>query len=504
MPPANTSRFPNQRVFKDMPVTSWTGAWSTATIDGALNAHDQGQFMMSAQLAEAVQRDARVSSALNTRAKGVVGLPVTITASTAGDPEQAEQAAEAIRKRWRESNWAADLVQVLRWQILMGFGLAELVWSGDAERWDFDLDLWHPQFLWFNWADRNYTLNTAEGPVAVTPGDGKWLLYTPEGPYRAWINGGVRSIAQPWLGRQHEKRDWMRFCELYGLGILKAKVPSGTIEGDKDTFFDSLTVGRGSELVVLCPQGSTPQESYDVELLEATATGWQTFEAAIGQDNKEIAIALLGQNLTSDVDGGSFAAATVHAAVKQDYIEADARGLALAFLTQALRLWAQFNYGDAGLAPTLAWDTKPPEDRAAEADTLGKVSGAAVDLGQVAPEVDRRALLKRFGIPLLPEEKGDADTAGSQIFAYHIQNGIVTINEVRANLGLPPIEGGNVLAKPAGADDGGDAEPTEEEGGEPSEDTGESKQATARSKLTRQLRSLADAFDKLRRLWPGR
>lgn len=398
---APQSRFPNQRVFKDMPVTSWTGGWSTSTVEGALNAHDQGQFMLSAQLAEAVQRDARVSSALNTRAKGVVGLPVTITASTVGDRALAAKAAQAIHQRWHESNWSADLVQVLRWQILMGFGLAELVWTGTAERWDFDLKLWHPQFLWFNWADRSYTLNTAEGPVTVTPGDGKWLLYTPEGPYRAWMTGGVRSIAQPWLGRQHEKRDWMRFCELYGLGILKAKVPSATIEGDKDTFFDSLTVQRGSELVVLCPQGATPQESYDVELLEATATGWQTFESAIGQDNKEIAIALLGQNLTSDVDGGSFAAATVHAAVKQDYIEADARGLALAFLNQALRLWAQFNYGDADLAPTLAWNTKPPEDRKAEADTLVQVSTAVAALAQAAPDVDCRALLEHFGVPLL-------------------------------------------------------------------------------------------------------
>lgn len=224
MPPAAPqSAFPNRRVFKDMPVTSWTGGWSTSSIDGAINAHDQGMFMLSAQLAEAVQRDARVSSALNTRAKGVVGLPVTITASPVGDPELAELAAEAIRQRWRESNWAADLVQVLRWQILMGFGLAELVWSGTAEQWDFDLKLWHPQFLWFNWADRAYTCNTAEGPVTVNPGDGKWLLYTPEGPYRAWINGGVRSIAQPWLGRQHEKRDWMRSASCTGSASSRRK-----------------------------------------------------------------------------------------------------------------------------------------------------------------------------------------------------------------------------------------------------------------------------------------
>jgi phage gp29-like protein len=391
---------PERRVFKDMPITTWTGSWSTTSIQAALDAHDQGQMMMSAQLAESVQRDPRVITPLNTRAKGVVGLPVDISPADHPNAELARQAADEIRARWIACDWAVSLVGLLRTMILMGPAVAELVWSGDAERWHFDLRLWHPQFLWFNWADRSYQLNTQDGPVRVEPGDGKWLLLTPEGTYRAWMAGAIRSIAVPSLLRQLSKRDWARFCELYGLGILKAKVPSGAPETDKDRFFDSL-VTRGSELVVQCPVGTDGQE-YDVELVEAKATGWETFQAAIESADNDITLAILGQNLTTEVSGGSYAAATVHGQVRQDYLEADARVLAQAFMTQALRVWAQFNFGDPNLAPRVRWRTEPPEDRATEGDALGKLAAALVDLKTAAPaDVNVRKLLARFNIPLL-------------------------------------------------------------------------------------------------------
>jgi len=396
--PPTLPRSPDTQVRKDMPVMAWTGSWGTVSIQQALDNHDLGQFLLSAQLSESAQRDDRVATALNTRCKGLLGLPREITPSPRGDRRKAKTAAKDLETLWAETDLTESMIQLLRWQVMMGFAVAEILWTGDASAWTFSLKVWHPQFLWFNWATRQYMLNTSEGPVAVTPGDGKWLLLTPEGEYRAWIQGAVRSIAIPWLGRQYAFRDWMRFNEVYGVPIRKASVPAQTSEDDKYKFFADIR-DAGSAMVVTCPTGVDGQK-YDIELVEATATGWETFRNATEDADKRITLALLGQNLTTEVSGGSFAAAKVHGQVRQDYLEADERGLVAGFRRQVLRAWAAFNYGDPDLAPVLRFDVEPPEDAKANADTLVSLSTALLNLATVAPEVDRRALLASYNLPL--------------------------------------------------------------------------------------------------------
>jgi hypothetical protein len=62
--------------------------------------------------------------------------------------------------------------------------------------------------------------------------------------------------------------------------------------------------------------------------------------------------------------------------------------------------------------------------------------------GETGVPVDVRLLAERFDVPLLQQEEGDT---GRPIFAYHMQYQIVTKNEARQRLGLPPVVGGNVF-----------------------------------------------------------
>ena len=57
--------------------------------------------------------------------------------------------------------------------------------------------------------------------------------------------------------------------------------------------------------------------------------------------------------------------------------------------------------------------------------------------------VDIVQYARKFKIPLDPNASKPDD--GGTIFAYHIQNGIVTINEVRKSLKLPALPGGDKL-----------------------------------------------------------
>lgn len=456
--PPPIPRQPDRATRKDLPVVPWTGSWGTASIQQAIDLHDQGQFLQSAQLAETVQRDDRVSTALNTRCKGLLGLPREISPSPVGDRRKAKVAARDLARLWAEGDITESLVQALRWCVLMGFALVELVWTGDEEHWSFSLKVWHPQFVWFNWFSRRFLVNTAEGPVEVTPGDGKWFLLAPEGDYRCWIQGAIRSIAIPWLGRQYAFRDWMRFNEVYGLPIRKAVVPAQTPENDKDNFFLDIA-NAGSSMVVSCPQG-TDGQGYDLSLVEATATGWETFRNSTEDADRRITLALLGQNLTTEVSGGSFAAAKVHGQVRQDYLEADERGLTAGFRRQVLRAWAQFNYGDPDLAPVVRFDVEPPEDEKSRADMLVSLSTALLNLKNTTPDLDERKLLERFNVPLIEVDPDDeVEDASKQIFQYHLQFGIVTINEARAALGLPPVPGGDQPPAPLGEEQDPDSSP---------------------------------------------
>ena len=97
-----------------------------------------------------------------------------------------------------------------------------------------------------------------------------------------------------------------------------------------------------------------------MELLEAEAKTWEMFPKQIETANAELSILLVGQNLTSEVQGGSFAAAKIHQNVRDDLVRFDAEALATTLREQVLSWWAEFNFGDARLAPWPNWDTKPP------------------------------------------------------------------------------------------------------------------------------------------------
>ena len=88
----------------------------------------------------------------------------------------------------------------------------------------------------------------------------------------------------------------------------------------------------------------------------------------------QIVLALLFQNLTTEVKGGSFAATSAHMDIRQQGIQADNSAWRLTIHNQVARPFAQFNFGDASLAPWSEWDAAPREDHTANAESFAKLS----------------------------------------------------------------------------------------------------------------------------------
>jgi phage gp29-like protein len=121
----------------------------------------------------------------------------------------------------------------------------------------------------------------------------------------------------------------------------------------------------------------------------------------------QIVLALLFQNLTTEVKGGSFAATSAHMDIRQQGIQADNSAWRLTIHNQVARPFAQFNFGDASLAPWSEWDAAPREDHTANAESFAKLSTSMQALAAAgvkftdADEV-RQWAGKAFGLRELP------------------------------------------------------------------------------------------------------
>lgn len=375
--------------------------WSVGQVRSALRQHMDGDLSRSALLADAARGDDRIKADLRTRVFAVTGLPFRLDPSPTGDQRRAKAVAAELAAQW-PSLFPAPLVrQVLRWGVMAGSGLARVEWVSSGGRWWPKPEVWHAQHLrWLDY-DRRWSVQSDQGLLDPTPGDGTWLLHQPDGA-RGWVDASIRGLAIPYLLRGLSRRDWARFGEKHGLPITGAVVPETADTEDKDDFFDDLRA-LGSEGIVMLPRDKDGK-GFALEMIEPkNAQAWQGFEHVLYHCDVSIAVELLGQASNAQ-EGGSYAKAVALNALRQDLLEADAAAIAETIRTQILRPWAVFNFGDADLAPLPIWDATPPADASALATTL-QTAGNALAPWQTAAaaagfDVDFEAIAQRFGVPL--------------------------------------------------------------------------------------------------------
>jgi phage gp29-like protein len=329
--------------------------WTNADLKTARYLADGGTLSYAAELVDELRADSRVAGVLPQRVNGLLGLQLTFEAS--GDGRRRGRAVRALEadEDWWQIAPEHELADLQTWGLLLGVGLAELVWTtNERGRAIPRLKVWDPRWLRYEWTTRRWLLRTDDqGDIEIVPGGGKWVIYTPYGASRPWAKGLWRALARWWLLKTFALDDWARHGEMHGSPIRVGLAPEGSQPEDREKFAADLAeIGRDTSIV--------PPPGYTMELLEAEAKTWEQFPKQIETANAELSILLVGQNLTSEVTGGSFAAAKIHENVRDDLVRFDAEALATCLNEQVLRWWAEFNFGDARLAPWPNWDTAPP------------------------------------------------------------------------------------------------------------------------------------------------
>ena len=357
--------------------------WTVSAVNAAIRGHGQGNFTASAWLCESMTTDDAVDAVLQVLAKGISGLPKRVVESSEGPkiqidavppedraafanqlvsigqalvsfqqsaapvdipkllerlnvaPERGEtgpfgeDATIGLRQKLSEFCPRSAVFEGIWWAALLGFAVFRT-----SPEWE----LWHPSFVRWDQVKRVYIAQTTTGEEVVTPGENGWFLYAPNGG-RSWVSGAVRSIGTPWIARQYALRDWARHSELYGLGIRKVKTPIAGDSAVKKRFASSVrALGQETTVVLEGPE-------YDLDVLFPPATNAaQGFEMLISKCEARFAIRILGQNLTTEASGGSYAAASVHATVKADIVSFYAETWSEAVNKQIVQPWLDENF----------------------------------------------------------------------------------------------------------------------------------------------------------------
>lgn len=390
---------PNVRAAKEYPAVSWTDWDSVQKVKHAIRGLEAGQFESAAQVVDAMGRDDRIDGCLMTRAGALPSLPLSMEARGDGRRKSiAEEAEEGFEAMFPDHS----LTDLAQWGIMLGVGVGELIWEFGDTRYTPTLKVWHPRFLSWRWDTRSFWLATEEDNREIHPGDGQWVLFMPYGAQRGWMHGKVRSLYVPWLIRQWGLRDWARYSEVHGMPIRKAVTPPNAAEEDKARFLQEVA-NLGNESIIRTPRvsGGTGEEphKYDIELVEAMSQSWDGFEHLLDKAESCIAINLLGQNLTTEVKGGSYAAARMHMKVRDDVLDSDGERLGQCIREQALSWWALHNFGSKDLAPMPIWKTAPPEDKVEKGNALKSLGEGIKALQSVGAHPDVNALLEKDEIP---------------------------------------------------------------------------------------------------------
>lgn len=393
--------FSTTRQLDVTPLSSWT----LALIRSALDAHEVGNFTASARLAEHMMRDDFISGCVAHRQDTILGMPFQLAPAVPGNPV-AERLAELAAEWWPRALPEATIKRLLFWDFWLGFAPAQPRWSTRTPWTPAEVEPWDPS--WFYWDSSAQTYQVTAGTVApVRGGSGQWAVHCSDGYARGWMGGAVRSLAFPyWIRLVAQFRDWPTWSETYSQPIKLLKAPVG----DKALGEDPLLQEMLKQLrdlarkgVILLPQNINGLEGhdYDVDFFMDPRTAWEGFDRLIKSVERGIALRTLGQNLTTNVTGGSLAATEAHVGVERAIMQGATRNLGTTLRNDVLRPWVRFNYGHAleHLAPIPRWDATTAADRKARMEAVKAFVAAAKENGSTV-RVDFRALAAESSIPL--------------------------------------------------------------------------------------------------------
>ena len=211
------------------------------------------------------------------------------------------------------------------------------------------------------------------------------------------LQGFMRGIARWYLIKLFAIMNWSQYAEKYGHPVVTATVSEELLTKSR-SLITQLISSVGPNRYGLLLQGM----DYKIHN-GSNSANVEVFEKLIALANTEMAIGILGQNLTTDVSGGSLAASKTHLEVLSNIIEDDAEWIDEIINDQIVNNLVRVNFPDLAFEDYPKYQTHIPE----EID-IQKISNGLLQASRIVP-IPVSHIYKKLGIP---EPQDNEETIG--------------------------------------------------------------------------------------------
>ena len=190
-----------------------------------------------------------------------------------------------------------------------------------------------------------------------------------------------------YLFKNYDVKDWVAFCEVFGMPLRLGKYSAAASDDDKKALMEAI-YSLGTDAAGIIP------DSTIVEFIESQkTTSVEIYEKLARYCDEQISKAVLGQTLSSDSGGGSYAQGKVHNEVRHDLTVGDAKALAVTVRRDIIRPLVEYNFGYDADVPFFTFDCQEAED---QKETVEIYKTLACDMGL---EIPKSHIYKKFNIP---------------------------------------------------------------------------------------------------------
>lgn len=306
---------------------------------------------VAVQIYAEIRSDAKVSACIESRKAGCLAMQWDLTG-----PQESEKAAEVIKDALQRLDMPRLISDILD-AVLWGYQPLEIMWE---ERQGLILPTKvvgkPPSWFVFDAANnlRFKALDSMDGELLP---ERKFLLAQHHATYtNPYGEKTLPKCFWPVTFKKGSLKWWVTATEKFGMPFILGKVPRGTDTTEQDQLLEALDQLVQDAIAIL------PNDS-QVEILDGnsgkTSSNTSPHKDLIDQCNAEIALAIVGQTLSSEIGStGSYAAAKTHNEVREEIIASDKRMVERAI--QQLVNWIYELNWHHGLPPQFGLYT--PED----------------------------------------------------------------------------------------------------------------------------------------------
>lgn len=352
-------------------------------------AADDGDVLEQMELFEEMEeKDPHLFSQLQTRKLAVTGLDWEVQPFSDEEPDKT--VADFIDEQLKGIENLDDIFIDMLDAIGKGVSVMEIEWGTGTDGADIieNIEYVHPKKLVWNSRTDEMEICTREFPSGAALPENKFVVHK----YKAKSghtsrNGILRVVSWMYLFKNYDVKDWVAFCEVFGMPLRLGKYSAAASEDDKKALMEAV-YSLGSDAAGIVPDSTL------IEFIESQkTTSVEIYEKLARYCDEQISKAVLGQTLTSDSGGGSYAQSKTHDEVRHDLTAADAKALAVTIRRDIIRPLVEYNFGVNANIPFFTFDCQEADD---QKETVEIYKTLVCDMGLKIPESH---IYKKFNIP---------------------------------------------------------------------------------------------------------